>query len=770
MELAGGQQVDPRQPVSAASLPENIKQRGQSKYQRAKEQLAREARAINNELEQLQQRIEEREQALLANKEKQAALDDEHKQHEARLFKQLNVHGPSLPAASSDNSEYDTAEENAGQERQQNGHAQSVEEASSEADNLALPPGLSMGGPSMHNLPDEVIGFESDEEPMAASEQQGPATHELQMGAAAGSQFQGDRMLAQTAASGHNNRALEHRPGASARQPSQPSQSTWTNGNAAGRDDGWAQASPEKGAAWGVGGPETNGAQQTSAAEQSERPVRRGPPGFTPGQTFSPDQKRRPPGFTRALTEATSERSRGAKIDLRDRLNRGQDFKTDRGMENGITQPQEATNPFQLRTPQQEVPTHPMLPSKQEVLSAEPQSRGRALRPDMPVYSGPRTRQSVTPDYSTPPASMPPSAARPAFSPEFSLGMPAAPYPRSPLENGHGGGNGRPGEQMAAHAAQGSLGRPMETLRAPGQFTDRTPSSDARGRSQDRRPPSLPRVRPVSSAASSQQEDGGSQAGFVPLDSLQRPAKWADDGEDEGSPFIPHPPIFPSSASGSSSLQNGHAQPASPVKDWSEQFPGLTLGGHSGAAGGRQANGHAPPPPDLAAAQDFPSLAAAPAAARGGTPRAASPASALTPATKASAWSNGGGAAISRNLLAQQSYVSLGTPAAATAPKTSKPEVEAVELQRNLRVAGDDADDKARKRQCRSKVDFELWEKVRGRDTNTVSGLELHTSVLSPLEQVRMVETIERWVASGKRGELQGRTFSAPRRSMPGKG
>ena len=40
-------------------------------------------------------------------------------------------------------------------------------------------------------------------------------------------------------------------------------------------------------------------------------------------------------------------------------------------------------------------------------------------------------------------------------------------------------------------------------------------------------------VRPVSSAASSQQESGGSQTGFVPLDSLQRPANWADDEVEE---------------------------------------------------------------------------------------------------------------------------------------------------------------------------------------------------------------------------------------------
>lgn len=77
---------------------------------------------------------------------------------QARLFKQLNVHGPSLPLASSDNSDYDTAEEGDGPERlQQNGHGQAVREAAAEADSLALPPGLSMGGPLMHNLPDEVL-------------------------------------------------------------------------------------------------------------------------------------------------------------------------------------------------------------------------------------------------------------------------------------------------------------------------------------------------------------------------------------------------------------------------------------------------------------------------------------------------------------------------------------------------------------------------------------------------------------------------------------
>lgn len=116
---------------------------------------------------------------------------------------------------------------------------------------------------------------------------QGPAMHELQMGAAAGSQFQGDRMLAQTAASGHNNQALEHRGSAAAQQRGH-SQSTWSNnGHTASGDDGWGRASPEKGVPWGVDGARENGVEK-SVAEQTERPVRKGPPGFAPGQTFSP--------------------------------------------------------------------------------------------------------------------------------------------------------------------------------------------------------------------------------------------------------------------------------------------------------------------------------------------------------------------------------------------------------------------------------------------------------------------------------------------------
>ncbi|DBB10995.1 TPA: hypothetical protein ACH3X3_006476 [Trebouxia sp. C0006] len=53
---------------------------------------------------------------------------------------------------------------------------------------------------------------------------------------------------------------------------------------------------------------------------------------------------------------------------------------------------------------------------------------------------------------------------------------------------------------------------------------------------------------------------------------------------------------------------------------------------------------------------------------------------------------------------------------------------------------------------------------------NIVEGLELHQNVLSPEEQLKMVQTIEEWVVQGKQGRLRGRTFSAPRKWARGKG
>eukprot|EP00959_Pyramimonas_sp_CCMP1952_P054709 1143336-Pyramimonas_sp.AAC.1 len=51
-----------------------------------------------------------------------------------------------------------------------------------------------------------------------------------------------------------------------------------------------------------------------------------------------------------------------------------------------------------------------------------------------------------------------------------------------------------------------------------------------------------------------------------------------------------------------------------------------------------------------------------------------------------------------------------------------------------------------------------------------VAGLELYTEVLNVAEQARLVEAIRALEAKGHRGELKGRTFSAPRKWMKGKG
>ena len=49
----------------------------------------------------------------------------------------------------------------------------------------------------------------------------------------------------------------------------------------------------------------------------------------------------------------------------------------------------------------------------------------------------------------------------------------------------------------------------------------------------------------------------------------------------------------------------------------------------------------------------------------------------------------------------------------------------------------------------RSKRDFEFWETIRGREVNSVQGLELHDAVLSQREQVRLEKTVTEWVRQG---------------------
>ncbi|EIE18868.1 hypothetical protein COCSUDRAFT_20284, partial [Coccomyxa subellipsoidea C-169] len=76
--------------------------------------------------------------------------------------------------------------------------------------------------------------------------------------------------------------------------------------------------------------------------------------------------------------------------------------------------------------------------------------------------------------------------------------------------------------------------------------------------------------------------------------------------------------------------------------------------------------------------------------------------------------------------------------------------------------------------QMRSKRNFVFDEVVKRRGppgtVNVVQGLELHKGLLNAQEQARVVGAIESWVEAGRAGLLRGRTFSAPRKHMKGKG
>ena len=65
---------------------------------------------------------------------------------------------------------------------------------------------------------------------------------------------------------------------------------------------------------------------------------------------------------------------------------------------------------------------------------------------------------------------------------------------------------------------------------------------------------------------------------------------------------------------------------------------------------------------------------------------------------------------------------------------------------------------------------FELFETVRGKRLNTLQGLALHREVLSPAEQLQTLHYVRRLKDLGDDGALLGRTYSAPRKWMKGKG
>ncbi|KAJ7953115.1 oxidoreductase, 2OG-Fe(II) oxygenase family protein [Quillaja saponaria] len=70
----------------------------------------------------------------------------------------------------------------------------------------------------------------------------------------------------------------------------------------------------------------------------------------------------------------------------------------------------------------------------------------------------------------------------------------------------------------------------------------------------------------------------------------------------------------------------------------------------------------------------------------------------------------------------------------------------------------------------RRKKDFICLERVNGKLVNILEGLELHKGVFSTEEQEMIVRDVMTLQEMGKRGELRGRTYTAPQKWMRGKG
>lgn len=68
------------------------------------------------------------------------------------------------------------------------------------------------------------------------------------------------------------------------------------------------------------------------------------------------------------------------------------------------------------------------------------------------------------------------------------------------------------------------------------------------------------------------------------------------------------------------------------------------------------------------------------------------------------------------------------------------------------------------------KKDFTYIERIQGKQTNVLQGLELHTQVFNAEEQKKIVECVYNLQHMGQKGQLRERTYSEPRKWMRGKG
>ncbi|GMY39210.1 RNA demethylase ALKBH5-like [Fagus crenata] len=82
----------------------------------------------------------------------------------------------------------------------------------------------------------------------------------------------------------------------------------------------------------------------------------------------------------------------------------------------------------------------------------------------------------------------------------------------------------------------------------------------------------------------------------------------------------------------------------------------------------------------------------------------------------------------------------------------------------------DEQNEHIRVSQVVRKRDFVHVERIDGKQTNVLQGLELHTGVFNAEEQNKIVECVYGFQRKGRRGQLRERTYSEPRKWMRGKG
>nr|DAD24608.1 TPA_asm: hypothetical protein HUJ06_026072 [Nelumbo nucifera] len=68
------------------------------------------------------------------------------------------------------------------------------------------------------------------------------------------------------------------------------------------------------------------------------------------------------------------------------------------------------------------------------------------------------------------------------------------------------------------------------------------------------------------------------------------------------------------------------------------------------------------------------------------------------------------------------------------------------------------------------KKDFVYFERVNGKKTNVLQGLELHTRVFNTMEQEKIVDYVYKLQRTGQNGQLKERTYTEPKKWMRGKG